>query len=371
MLQNTKAEVTLSDTNVRWVTYLDGIGIHGLLSVEKVSEARHEVVRVRLNAGREFFAKRGAKRLPNGDGGLLAEGLAYKLLSEIGLSRLFPRCVAHDRKSDTILLEAVSGASMRQSVDCSESIPPNIWSKLGQTIAHLHFGTSNYPSWVNRVFGGFDDLIPNPSPLTPAEFARASAAELSVLAIIQSDPLVAGRLSKLRARTPRCVVHGDLRLDNVLYDSTTKSMRLVDIELARPGCPEFDLGTFAGSIVEYVAYREYPKRGNLSASGYLSQVFLLSREAIRAFIAGYLAQCREAKYSVGIPAEFKIDFAFFLGVHLIQRAGASASIHGGETEAARFFAIAGCSVLRDPELFLRTVGLDSTPSHWNQTRSRS
>ena len=223
-----------------WQTYLNSLGVREIGSVSELQNERNEVVRLRTNGGRELLLKRGKKRLPNGDGTLLNEGLAYMALHELSLSQLGTRCILHDRKNDVLLLDYVEGRNLRDAWgNVGEDV--RFWASLGSFLAGLHSGTSDFPEWAGRLLGNFKHLVPSSDPIAPGDLVVSTNAQLQLLAAIQLDEAVKVRLEEIKSPARKSLIHGDLRLDNLLLDSHG-AIKLIDFELCGVGDPIYDLG---------------------------------------------------------------------------------------------------------------------------------
>ena len=58
------------------------------------------------------------------------------------------------------------------------------------------------------------------------------------------------RITDLHERTPRCVVHGDLRLDNLFFDSETDVRAVIDWQIPNLGPAVLDIGYFLVSSLD-------------------------------------------------------------------------------------------------------------------------
>jgi thiamine kinase-like enzyme len=58
------------------------------------------------------------------------------------------------------------------------------------------------------------------------------------------------RITDLHERAPRCVVHGDLRLDNLFFDSETDIRAVIDWQIPNLGPAVLDIGYFLVSSLD-------------------------------------------------------------------------------------------------------------------------
>lgn len=126
-----------------------------------------------------------------------------------------------------------------------EAIPLDVWAALGTRLAELHrhppppFGTE--PHWILS--------LDRPGP-TLLRFA--GPGQLELLIRIQESTAWRQGLATLRVhQRPHGVIHGDLRLDNVLLRLSpgVPDLRLVDWELAGQGAPDADVGWLVGDLL--------------------------------------------------------------------------------------------------------------------------
>lgn len=59
-----------------------------------------------------------------------------------------------------------------------------------------------------------------------------------------------GRITDLHEQSPRCVLHGDLRLDNLFFDSETDVRAVIDWQIANLGPAVLDIGYFLVSSLD-------------------------------------------------------------------------------------------------------------------------
>jgi hypothetical protein len=87
--------------------------------------------------------------------------------------------------------------------------------------------------------------------ITPEILANNNDAFIEMLEIIQSDERIYESLDSLRHLTKYCLVHGDLKFDNILISKYAKppSLKFIDWELCGWGNPQIDLGTIIGNFI--------------------------------------------------------------------------------------------------------------------------
>ncbi|MFM2304664.1 MAG: hypothetical protein RLZZ135_2076 [Cyanobacteriota bacterium] len=100
------------------------------------------------------------------------------------------------------------------------------------------------------------DIIRNLSRITPRVFQMMPLECLQFFKLYQRFPSLSQAIADLGSSiTPSCLVHNDLKINNILLDlnwqqPTSKIIRLIDWERADWGDPAFDLGCILGSYLE-------------------------------------------------------------------------------------------------------------------------
>lgn len=206
-------------------------------------------------------------------------------------------------------------------------------------------------------------LDPAPAQLPPADeltalsleaHRTASGAALQAWALLQGDPELVAAIRALGEgdeEAEACPVHGDFRLDQVLF--TDGAPRLVDLEELRRGDPARDLGAYAGEWLFRVVTRL--PRGAASGDGTVghgARELSRVRPLIVWFRAGYTAAGR----SVG--ADLATRAAAFAGWHLIDRVLARASRASVLSAVDRAALGIGRTVLLRPAALTTTLGLE-------------
>lgn len=355
------------DSPIDWNEYLSCRGITQITSITEMQNQKNEVVRVHIDGGRELLVKRGTSKTLAGDGSLLAEGLAYKALYELGLSHVAPRCILHDRKQNLLVLDFVPGETVRDAWDEMES-QTQPWAALGAFVAEFHCESRNSPEWTSRLLAPFSELIPSAEPVRPSELIVATAAQLNVITAIQLDESVGKRLNDLKSMRNQGLVHGDLRMDNLMREPHG-GLRLIDFEYSRTGDQLFDLGTLIGSVIEKIASDESIDTSQ-RASAVSSTVVNLASSRIRPMIAGYRLALRQFGAEQQPAEDFLHRLSSYVGVHLLHRAGALADHFHAESRLGRVFTIMGCAFLRNPSFFLRPLGMDASYSWMLSDRTK-
>ncbi|MFI5782548.1 class V lanthionine synthetase subunit LxmK [Nocardia sp. NPDC051570] len=220
---------------------------------------------------------------------------------------------------------------------------------------------------------GFDPAPHPMPPLKPFEavsleyFAQASAAEIAMWKLLQPDQELRAALRTLREidddpPTPRCPIHGDLRLDQFLIADGVAY--LSDFEEARLGDPARDIGAFAGEWL-FLAASALPETLAdslpLGASAAHEQIVATGvgevaqrSPKVRAFYRRYLA-CRPQARD---DRELATRAARYAGWHMIDRMLAGAGQSARLSPINRAAAGIGRTVLLSPAEFVSILGLE-------------
>jgi thiamine kinase-like enzyme len=143
--------------------------------------------------------------------------------------------------------------------------PIAIARSIGQLLATIHSKTferreyydflTNSPRSVGASASGLD-IIRRLSWITPEIFQIVPQDCLQFFKLYQRFPSLAQAIDDLgRSITPCCLVHNDLKINNILLDGNweqpgSQLIKLIDWEGASWGDPAFDLGCILGSYLE-------------------------------------------------------------------------------------------------------------------------
>lgn len=295
--------------------------VDGGLVIDDVSRRnRNVVVRTRSRPG--LFVKQRDPRQSTMT--LHREADVYRLLRVAG------RAFAHhhaarlrhiDRSRGLLILEHLDGVEPLQSVRRrGQAVDEACARGLGRALGRLHaipLSTDQAPDappiWV------FSLCRPNRDVLTDL-----SAASLSVVRIVQQSPTMVETLRRLsRRRTPKRLIHGDLRLDNCLVAvpagyAGPERLVLVDWELAGMGDPAWDVATV---LCEYLAVwlRSMPLADSLPLDESLAQAACPLSDMRPSLAAFWSAYCTR-RGSLDRPWGFLICSVRLMGARLLQTA---------------------------------------------------
>jgi hypothetical protein len=142
--------------------------------------------------------------------------------------------------------------------------PIVVAQSIGEILATLHsqtFERIEYQQFLDRqpsldTTDTAIDIINRLSHITPNIFRVMPPDCLQFLKLYQRFPSLTQAILDLgNSITPSCLIHNDLKINNILLDlswtlPTSKVIRLIDWERAGWGDPAFDLGCILGSYLE-------------------------------------------------------------------------------------------------------------------------
>jgi Phosphotransferase enzyme family len=142
--------------------------------------------------------------------------------------------------------------------------PISIARSIGQLLANLHGNTFDRPEYQQFLDRRSNDYITNPASdliqrlayITPIVFRMMPPECLQFFKLYQRFPSLSQAIFDLgNAIAPSCLVHNDLKINNILLDlswesPTSTTIKLIDWERAGWGDPAFDLGCMLGSYLE-------------------------------------------------------------------------------------------------------------------------
>jgi Phosphotransferase enzyme family len=142
--------------------------------------------------------------------------------------------------------------------------PIEIAQSIGKVLATLHsqtFDRSEYRQFItaqsnSRITNPAMDLVHRLSRITPDVFWVIPPDCLQFFKLYQRFPSLSQAIFDLsKAITPSCLVHNDLKINNILLDLQwdipgSTVIKLIDWERANWGDPAFDLGCMLGSYLE-------------------------------------------------------------------------------------------------------------------------
>lgn len=247
----------------------------GLLSARDILDGDLEVttrsrrnrnLRVTTTTGGSYLVKQPEDLAGPGAETLRREASFYAFCREAGaaapLRALLPRTALADPARGLLALEFIQGAlplwSHYEKLTAAH-FPAGVAHALGHALAAVH-----------RAFvapGVLDDprlaFLPRDLPWaftvhqpSPSVRAHASVAALEVVRLVQTTPALAAGMDAARAGwRAETLVHGDIKLDNVLVHQDAPGdearVALVDWELVQAGDPAWDV---AGALHDFLVW---------------------------------------------------------------------------------------------------------------------
>jgi hypothetical protein len=192
-------------------------------------------------------------------------------------------------------------------------------------------------------------------------YLALTAGELEVWRILHNDPEVADAIRRVRDQEQRCtrtVVHGDLRLDQLLR--YRGRLYLTDWEECRIADPARDVGAFVGECVfravlgmistKHTGDRELTE-DQVMSNGVREMELLVP--LIEAFWDGY----RQARPEATDDEDLAVRAVAFAGWHMFDRAWASGHRQARLSPLLRAAAGVGRTALIKPAVLTATVGM--------------
>jgi aminoglycoside phosphotransferase (APT) family kinase protein len=265
--------------------------------------------------------------------------------------RLLGICEKHLVLVTELVEDATSGAEL---ADAGE-FGPALAAEAGHLVARLHSAPAGTAPDTSRP------PLPDPallSALPLATYLRSSNAELAFWRLVQSDPAIAGSVTRLLSgsdRAPHVAAHCDLRLDQLLRSGGR--LLLTDGEEFRRADPARDVGSFAGEwlfrAVNGLA-TDTPAGDRETTEAQIirtaSRRLAERRPIVASFWAAY-AGTRRPDPGLAVRA------TAFAGWHLLDRAVAGAARSARLAAPLRAAMGVGRQALATPDRFAATIGL--------------
>lgn len=199
-----------------------------------------------------YFIKKEASSL-NPSISLKNEVWFYKYIQRQGLPEItesVPNFFIYDNKSKMLILENLYNfETLYNNIERHGGFPRHIIEYLAKTIAYVH-GTTNHLFHEDyKHIPQFSSNIPRFEKITPEILANNNDAFIEMLEIVHSDEKINESLESLRNLGKHCLIHGDLKFDNILISKYENKipLKLIDWELCGWGNPVVDLGTIMGN----------------------------------------------------------------------------------------------------------------------------
>ncbi len=149
----------------------------------------------------------------------------------------------------------------------TQLFPVEIARAIGRLLANIHSQTFHQEKYrqfltkpkdieIDRSKTYADGIIRRLSRITPDIFAMMPVECLQFFKLYQRFPSLSQAIDDLHKKiAPSCLIHNDLKLNNILLDlqwqqPESQLIKLIDWERADWGDPAFDLGCLLGSYLE-------------------------------------------------------------------------------------------------------------------------
>lgn len=273
------------------------------------------------------------------------------------IRRHLPDLVGYDREEGVLALELLPEAEdLRGGHLRLNAFPPALGERLGAVLGTLHREMrETYP--------------PAPTPWVLAlhrpdtgVFRETSAAGLELIAIVQADEGLGGRLDRLREEwRVETLIHQDAKWDNCLATAGDR-LHLVDWEVAVAGDPHWDLGTAISQYLSAWIFSipivggEPPERFPALARSPLDAM----KPALRALCDGYAAA---AEGRPQLDDEALCRAVAYAGARLIQNAFEASQYDQRLNSAAILHLQLAANLTERPEVAVdRLLGLTAVPA---------
>jgi hypothetical protein len=157
-----------------------------------------------------------------------------------------PAPIGWDAENATLRTEAITAVDLAERTRAAGFLDPTVTRELGTALARLH---EHGRAVVADVPGPAQSGPVGVHRPGPADMRGLSAGALEVLVLLQSSTRLCGHLDRLCRPPPtNTLIHGDLRLENVLV-ARDSGIRLVDWEFSGSGEAVWDVAQATASIL--------------------------------------------------------------------------------------------------------------------------
>ena len=216
---------------------------------------RHTTINLFNNYGKPmYFIKKEGSDL-NSSISLKNEVWFYKYIQRKELPEIresVPNFFIYDNKSKMLILENLYNfETLHDNIERHSGFSRHIIENLARTIAYIHGMTNLLFHEGHKYVPHFYSNIPHFEKITPEILANNNDAFIEMLEIIHSDDKINESLKSLRTLGKYCLIHGDLKFDNILITKYENKipLKLIDWELCGWGNPVVDLGTIIGNYL--------------------------------------------------------------------------------------------------------------------------
>ncbi|MGW1170714.1 class V lanthionine synthetase subunit LxmK [Streptomyces sp. NPDC002550] len=273
-----------------------------------------------------------------------------------------PKLLGYDLNHQLVVHEHLHETVSAAELAADDAFTDDLAARTGKALAELH---------TLKVSRSHADSGTSPTPpvrgleaIPVSSYADSSAGSIEAWSILHTDTEVAKAIAELAddAAAFHQPVHGDVRIDQVLWDG--ERLYVIDWEEFRLGDPARDIGAFAGEwlyravngIPEKVS-KEHPGQADYQPSD--SEVIAAGtaeldrlRPITEAFWRGYRS------IDSGACEELAVRAVRWAGWHMFDRMIALSEQSSRLPAISRAAAGIGRTALLSPEQFTKTIGLD-------------
>jgi hypothetical protein len=248
------------------------------LRVEDASSS-HAVHRVTARDGRAAIVKQLTPEARRAGRTLGPEMFVYRLAGwKPEVASIVSRPIYIDERGQVLVIEALSHGVHGTGF---APIRPDSAAALGRALGLWHGATAGFAAWASPAPG----ILALPENLDYASAPRPPSTR-RLMAEIVRDPAFAAALNDARdGYAHRCLIHGDMRAENWMFDHGTSppSVKLLDWEFTGTGDPAWDV---ASVVAETVLDEVRGQRAGGDGSEPLSRAIVAS---VRPFLRNYIA----------------------------------------------------------------------------------
>ncbi|NPD26877.1 phosphotransferase family protein [Corallococcus exiguus] len=186
------------------------------------------------------------------------EAACYQLIQErpdlAGLAELTPSLRDYDPRQHTLTVDLIDPSeNLNEHHHRVNGFPVPVGALLGRALATAHDTTARMlsdPGWPT-LFPRTPHWILSLPQRAESSLRHLGPASQQVVALVRQSPVLSNGLALLQALwQPRCLIHGDLKFDNLLLQDPGDGprLRIIDWELADVGDSAWDV---AGVLAAY------------------------------------------------------------------------------------------------------------------------
>ncbi|PDT88284.1 hypothetical protein CO669_21940 [Bradyrhizobium sp. Y36] len=183
--------------------------------------------------------------------------IASEAAPESALKKVPPTLRRYDPRVHVLVYDALDPAeTLSDLVRKAQCVPTTVARRWGRTLAACHIETARPGSLlrVAAVLSGDPPWVLSMGQKAEMVMPNMNGGRRQVVDVIRSLPELYGGLAELNARWRRiCLMHGDMKWDNVLLvgeSGEDRELRIIDWELADLGDPLWDVASALCTFVQ-------------------------------------------------------------------------------------------------------------------------